>query len=92
MNEEHKEEEQAKDPQLFDEEEEEKLPSMRTQDSTTCETREPSKYDIMDKLFGFLGGRRSGSVSSLASEATSDCDELNPVLCGYFSRLVQQLV
>ena len=63
-------------------EEEKQLPSLQTQDSTTCETRERSKYDYLDKLFSFLTTRPT----------EEDGGELNPVLCGYFSKLVSTLV
>lgn len=73
-----------------------------TQDSTTCFSKERSKYESIDKLFEFVAPQRpASSASSLASEATNvtaqteetpESNELNPVLCGYFAKLVMHFV
>lgn len=43
-----------------------------TQDSTTCFSKERSKYESIDKLFEFVAPQRpASSASSLASEATN---------------------
>lgn len=72
-----------------------------TQDSTTCFSKERSKYESIDKLFEFVAPQRPQSSASLASEATNvttatedtqDVNELNPVLCGYFAKLIMHFV
>lgn len=64
---------------MFDYDEDEKESVL---ESTTVETKERSKYDNLTKLFDFLLRADSGDADH----------ELNPVLCGYFSKLLGNLI
>lgn len=93
------EEEEGEVEEVFDyeDEEEEKVAGMSAFESTTVETKEPSKYDNLKKLFDFLLPQRpSSTTSSLDTNDTNvnteTEEELNPVLCGYFTRLMTNLI
>ena len=69
------EEEEEEEEEVYDyedDEEEEKVAGMSAFESTTVETKEPSKYDNLKKLFDFLLPQRpSSSTSSLDTNDTS---------------------